>query len=173
MYLFSPDEGRVKLNMKEIKYRDATNTDLDDLVDLWWIMQESHDKYDPRFYKNIGQEECKKTSRLYFTELLKKESCMIHVASTSGTTVGMIVSHFQNRPPIYKMTQEIEIEATVVHPDYRNKGILRRLLKLVENKAELAGVDRVALTVDHENMAKFAYMATGFSIRQHKMIKWI
>ena len=59
--------------MNEIEFREAVETDIDDMVDLWWMMQESHDKYDSRFYRNLGQEKCKKSALRYFTELLKKK----------------------------------------------------------------------------------------------------
>ncbi len=159
--------------MEEIKYREAHESDINELVDLWWLMQESHDSYDSRFYSNLGQKDCKKLSSQYFADLLKKETCMIFVASMSGKIVGLIMAHFQSRPPVYTIKQEVEVELAIVHPEHRENGIFRNLLKLIEQKAKLNGINLISLTVDSDNTAKFAYEATGFGNRQDKMIKWI
>ena len=159
--------------MKKIQYREAYERDLDDLADLWWIMQKSHDAYDALLYANLGQKQCKNLTKIYFTELLKAKTCMIHCATTSDKIVGFIIAHLQTRPPVYEIKRQIEIEVTIVHPNYRQTGIFQNLLKCIEERAKHAGISMISLTVDHENPAKYAYEATGFSTRQHKMIKWI
>jgi len=159
--------------MDQIEYRPATAYDLEGLVELWWLMQNSHDPYCPVFYKNVGAEQSKTICHRYFTDLLKQESCMIYVATSYGTVVGMIVAHFRTRPPVYEARQQVEVEIAVVLSSHRRRGIFRNLLALVEERAKLAGVGMVEITVDHDNPAKLAYQEAGFCLRQDKMLKWI
>ena len=159
--------------MSRIEYRPASTDDLEALAELWWIMQSSHDAYSPVFYKNVGAEESKTICRRYFSDLLKQETCMIYVATCSGMAVGMIVGHFRERPPVYDVRQQVEVEIAVVLPAHRRRGIFRNLLSLVEERAGFAGVDMIEITVDHDNPAKLAYQDAGFCLRQDKMVKWL
>ena len=159
--------------MSQIEYRPANPDDIEALAALWWLLQSSHDAYSPIFYKNVGAEKSKSIFRRYFSDLLKQETCMIYVATSSGTAVGMIVGHFRERPPVYDVRQQVEVEIAVVLPSYRRRGIFRNLLALVEERAEFAGVRMIEITVDHDNSAKLAYQDAGFSLRQDKMVKWL
>ena len=85
----------------------------------------------------------------------------------------MIVGHFRERPPVYDVRQQVEVEIAVVLPSYRRRGIFRNLLALVEERAEFAGVRMIEITVDHDNSAKLAYQDAGFCLRQDKMVKWL
>jgi len=159
--------------MSEFECRPARDSDLRALTELWWLMQSSHDPYSPRFYKNVGPDECKALCHRYFEDLMTKQDCMMHVATASETPIGMIVAHFRTRPPVYEVRQQIEVEIAVVHPAYRCSGIFRGLLACVEEKSKLAGVAMIELLVDHENPARLAYEKTGFVLRQDKMVKWL
>ncbi len=159
--------------MSAIEYRQARAEDLEGLVELWWVMQSSHDAYSPGYYKNVGAEESKSICRRYFLHLLEQETCMIHVATSFGEVVGMIVGHFRERPPVYEVRREVEVELAVVLPSLRRRGIFRNLLSLVEKRAALAGVGMIEIAVDRENPAKRAYLETGFRSRQEKMVKWL
>ena len=159
--------------MSQIKYRQASTHDLEALAELWWFMQSSHDPYSPIFYKNVGSEESKSICRRYFSHLLKQETCIIYVATSSDTLVGMIVGHYRERPPVYDVRQQVEVEIAVVLPSHRRRGIFRNLLALVEERAEFAGVGMIEITVDHDNPAKLAYQHAGFCLRQDKMVKWL
>jgi GNAT superfamily N-acetyltransferase len=159
--------------MSQIEYRPANPDDIEALAALWWLMQSSHDAYSPIFYKNVGAEKSKSIFRRHFSDLLKQETCMIYVATSSGTAVGMIVGHFRERPPVYDVRQQVEVEIAVVLPSYRRRGIFRNLLALVEERAEFAGVRMIEITVDHDNSAKLAYQDAGFCLRQDKMVKWL
>lgn len=159
--------------MDEIEYRPACDSDLEALTALWWDMQSSHDSYSSRYYRNIGPEKCKDLCHNYFKDLLRKEDCLFYVATSAGTPVGMVLAHFRTRPPVYEVSQNVEVEVAVVNQAYRGKGIFRGLLATVEEKAKLAGVDMVEITVDHDNSARLAYEKTGFFLRQNKMVKWL
>jgi GNAT superfamily N-acetyltransferase len=162
-----------KKYVNRIEYRPASMEDLGALAELWWIMQSSHDAYSPVFYKNVGDEESKSICRRYFSDLLKQEDCMMYVATCSAEPVGLIVAHFRERPPVYDVTQQVEVELSVVLPSYRRRGIFRNLLSLVEERARVAGVDMLEITVDHDNPAKRVYQNAGFCLRQDKMVKWL
>ena len=140
--------------MSRIEYRPASTDDLEALAELWWIMQSSHGAYSPDFYKNVGAEESKSICRRYLSDLLKQETCMIYVATCSGTSVGMIVGHFRERPPVYDVRQQVEVEMAVVLPSHRRRGIFRNLLSLVEERDRFVGVDMIEITVDHDNPAR-------------------
>lgn len=131
--------------MSQIEYRAASAHDLGEPVELWWLMQKSHDAYCPVFYNNAGPEESKTICIRYFADLLNQESCMTYVATSSGTLVGMIVAHFRTRPPVYEVRQQVELEIAVVLSSHRRRGIFRNLLALVEERAKLAGVGMLRL----------------------------
>ncbi len=159
--------------MDEIEYRIACDSDLGALTELWWQMQSSHDAYSPRYYKNIGLERCKDLCLTYFKDLLRKEDCIFYVATSVDILVGMIIAHIRTRPPVYEVSQNVEVEVAVVDQTHRHRGFFRRLLESVEEKARLADVEMVEIIVDHDNSARLAYEKTGFSLRQDKMVKWL
>jgi len=92
--------------MSRIEYRRATTQDLEALTELWWLMQSSHDAYCPVFYKTSGAEESKTICHRYFADLLKQQSCMIYVATSSDAVVGMIEITVDHDNPARRAYQE-------------------------------------------------------------------
>ena len=160
--------------IENLEYRQAVIEDEDALVELWWIMQASHHEYEPIWYADKGEDPCKASWREHYRSLLQDENTVIIVASSSGIPVGMIVSKLSTRPPIYKMARMVHIASTVVHPDFRRKGVLTGMLSLLEKKARDAGITVMKLSVHHKNKdALHAYEKTGFIPETNSMIKWI
>lgn len=68
----------------------------------------------------------------------------------------------------------IGIACTVVHKDFRQKGIFRGMLELVEDKAPDKGVRALKLSVHQQNQdALHAYAKSGFLPETMGMIKRI
>ena len=161
------------MRMGEIEYREAVRQDEDALVDLWWEMQSSHHQYEPKWYADKGEQECKATWRQHLAELLADENAVVVVAVALRTPVGMIVDRFGTRPPIYRTVKSVRIDSTVVRPDFRRQGIFRGMLGFLEARAREAGINAVQLNVEKENPARHAYEKTGFTPRMESMLKWL
>ena len=157
-----------------IEYREAQAEDEDALVGLWWSMQASHHTYDPVWYADKGEQWCKASWRAHFRRLLREENAVVIVATRSGTPVGMIMAQYAVRPPIYTTERIVEIDSTVVHPDFRRTGVFKGMLSLLEEKARSAGIKAIHLVVDHRNEdARHAYRNSGFAPETMGLVKWI
>jgi len=159
--------------MDRIEYREAVLRDENVLVGLWWKMQESHHDYEPEWFADKGEDECKTSWRERFRSLLQDENSVVIVATSSGTPVGMIVANFSDRPPIFRIRHSVTIATTVVHPNFRRKGLFRGMLQLLEDKARVQGITVLQLSVHKDNPAKHAYEKAGFTTRTQGMIKWL
>jgi ribosomal protein S18 acetylase RimI-like enzyme len=160
--------------IENLEYRQAVPQDEDALVELWWDMQASHHDYEPNWYADKGEGPCKASWREYYRRLLQDKDAVIIVASSAGNPVGMIVARFTERPPIYTIDRMLSITSTVVHPDFRQKGIFAGMLSLLEKKVREAGIAVMKLSVHHRNEdAQLAYKKSGFIPETIGMIKWI
>jgi GNAT superfamily N-acetyltransferase len=151
----------------------AALQDEEQLSELWWRMQESHQEYEPRLYADHGEAACKALWREHFRELLAKEDVLIAVAASGGSLVGMIVGQLRNRPPIYVLPRVLNVNSTVVHPEHRRTGVFGGMLQFLEAAAKARGVCVVQLTVHKDNEATEAYLRTGFERVTEGMVKWL
>ena len=160
--------------IENLEYRQAMPQDEDALVELWWIMQASHHEYEPIWYGDKGEEACKASWREHYQRLLQDENTLIIVATSFGTPVGMIVAKLSVRPPIYTIARIVHIASTVVHPDFRRKGVFVGMLSLLEEIARKAGIIVMKISVHHRNQgARLAYDKAGFVPETNTMIRWI
>jgi GNAT superfamily N-acetyltransferase len=157
-----------------IEYRLAQSEDESALAELWWDMQASHHEYEPVWFADKGEEWCKASWREHYRHLLQTEQHVIVVAVAGGTPVGMIVSQFSERPPIYTTERMLVIASTVVRPDFRRRGLFKGMLSVLEDKARESGVRVMKLSVHHLNVdAVKAYDRSGFIPETTALIKWI
>ena len=157
-----------------IEYRMAVPEDESALTELWWDMQASHHEYEPVWYADKGEEWCKASWREHYRHLLQGEQNVIVVAVSAGKPVGMIVAQFIGRPPIYTTERMVAIASTVVHRAFRQRGLFKGMLSVLEEAARHAGVRVMKLSVHHLNAsAAQAYGKSGFVLESTGMIKWI
>ena len=136
--------------MDTIEYRHTLPEDEDALATLRWNMQTCHHEYEPVWYADKGEEPCKASWHERFRHLFQDKDAVIVVASSSGTPVGMIVAHFSSRP-LSKPWTGFVIASTVVHPHFRQKGIFKGMLAVLEDQARDAGISALKLSVHHKN----------------------
>lgn len=157
-----------------IAYRLALPEDESALAELWWQMQSSHHAYDPLWYADKGEAWCKASWCEYYRDLLGSEQSVIVVGLDEGRAVGMIVARIQARPPIYTKERLLSIDSTVVHPSLRRRGLFKGMLGVLEERARMAGIPLLLLSVDHRNVdAMHSYDRLGFGPATTDMIKWI
>ena len=151
--------------------RDAQIDDMDQLFRLWTQMQLGHTAYQPDYYRLKDMGTVEERIRAYFSGLVETPEIAFRVAESNGTILGHIVARIRETPPIFETERQLQIETIVVDEDHRRQGIFRRLLADVTVWGQARKAVETVLTVDRENPAIEAYLALGFEIRQHNMVR--
>ena len=151
--------------------RDAQIDDMDQLFRLWKQMQLGHTAYQPDYYRLKDMGTVEERIRAYFSGLVENPEIAVRVAESNGTILGHIVARIRETPPIFETERQLQIETIVVDEDHRRQGIFRRLLADVTVWGQARKAVETVLTVDRENPAIEAYLALGFEIRQHNMVR--
>lgn len=150
---------------------EATETDLFQMVDLWWEMQSTHDNYDLNYYHTKTEYECRELAKRYFKEFLYDKNHFFLVAGESKKIVGMIHLQMLIKPPIYETQRYALIQDVVVTKSYRNRGIFKALLNHAKDRLRSEKINLVELFVDINNPAVEVYKKMGFKTRQQLMVK--
>lgn len=157
----------------EVVVRHATVQDMDQMVPIWLEMQDSHLKYDGRYYMTLPEERIGAMCRNYFNSLLTQRDCIFLVAEFEGRVVGLMMSHVVSRPPIYFLKRAIAIEIATVTAEFQGKGVFKQMLSKLEEIAKARAIILLELTVHSKNPARLAYEKSGFEDKTTSMSKWL
>ncbi|MDH3444743.1 MAG: ribosomal protein S18-alanine N-acetyltransferase [Deltaproteobacteria bacterium] len=95
-------------------------------------------------------------SERFFRQELQVECARSFLAQVDGRTVGYIL--------FWLLTGEIDIHNIAVHPDFRRRGLGRRLLEQVVIEARSCASTRITLEVRKSNLpAQKLYESMGFT----------
>ena len=160
--------------MDDVAYRNATESDLDAMFELWLEMQTSHVAYDATWYAPKPEAECKPICMKHFRQCLSGENSMVLLATLDNQPIGMLIGHITGRPaPLQNQITVLAIENAIVAEAYRRQGVLRGMMDLMTAEARTRGASAVKFSVHSSNVARIAYEHLGFSCHEMSMGKYL
>ncbi len=152
----------------EINYRPATIKDLDTLVSLQEKLARSHEDID-KFYSL--QVNFQKQVKKFFTEHLASKNSMFYLAQSGGKIVGYIFCTYKEGIPIFKYKKQAAVTDMFVEPEFRRRGVAKRLFLEAKRFGKRVSADFVVLDVDVSNTAAIGlYTKNGLKPLMTRMI---
>ena len=154
-----------------MKIRTAKNTDLPDLVSLWWEMQNFHFKYDFLFYGTKPEQISKDFVSIYFKRALEDKNHILIIMERDKKSIGMLHCDISDRPPIHEEEKQATILEASVTERFRGQGIFQKMFNYLKNELQLRNIRVCTLLVDKDNLGGIrAYEKCDFKERQKFMI---
>ncbi len=140
--------------------REATQHDIDRVVELWAEMVDFHARYDPRYLRKDGSEEG-------FADHLRRElgeaDSLLLVAEIDGEVVGFLNGELLEYPPCFEHRSYGFIDNMAVSPRWQRGGLGRALLEKGMAWFSAKGVSTVEGRVLMSNpVAMEFWQKTGF-----------
>lgn len=155
----------------EINIRKAVDGDIPGIVRLWKILREIHVKhfgYDKEFFRH--KESAPLIYRKFIKGVINSEEHALFVAEAGGKPVGHVLAGIDKSPPIYVHERKLNLIEFIVDPDFRGRGIGKKLLKKAEEWGKEKGLSFFILHVAWKNeRAASLYRGFGFD-ETHKMM---
>lgn len=110
-----------------MEIRKARKEDLKEMMDLSYRLFSQFEKLDA----NDGLIKGYFGSKRQYNDLLKvmkKEKFCFFVAESDGKIIGWLSVFIENNWPMYKIRKKGHFDLLIVHPNYRNKGIGKKLV---------------------------------------------
>lgn len=142
-----------------ITYRQALQTEIEELQILNDQIMVDNPVHDPDFLVNWGQSD---NGKQYFTELLHDETAFCLVAEVNNMLIGYIAA----RPKVFghRLSKYVELENLGVIPEYHRQGIGKQLYDAFVAWAKEQGFEKVYLESYFANIkARAFYEAQGFA----------
>jgi len=132
------------------RVRPARPQEIDRISALWGLITDHHASLDPLFRMRRGP-----TAEGELRELLRALSrdpdVEIFVFDVEGTPVGLCIVRIDRAPPILEETERAEITDVGVRPEWRRRGVARRLVEAAQAWVRDRGVARVEIQVASGN----------------------
>jgi len=112
--------------MSEIVVRQATEADLEVMVQLWRGVAELHQSIEPRVWTLAARADDK--SRQHFAACLVDQDCLLLVAEDAEKILGFLVAWTKPRPPVLEPPMQGTISDICVIHSARRRGIGTRLV---------------------------------------------
>ena len=148
-----------------IKIRRATKKDLDIIVDFSCKLLLEHEKRFsdfPRLSKNF-----KKELRKFMKKDISKKNSISFIAFENGKPIGFIFGREKKDYSVFAENERPpgEIESLYVEPEFRNKGIGKKLFAELKKWFKKRGMKKLETTVNSPNKkAKTLYKELGFKV---------
>ena len=151
--------------------RHATIQDIPQIIPLWRELSEMHGEMEPMF-KIVDNAEEKFAE--YLNLILTKESYSVFVAEIDSKIVGYIIAGISTTPEVFVIRRRLYIQDMMVSPEYRRKGIARKLVGEVFVLAKERDIEKMDLlaAVKNEESNKF-WRAMGFEPALNCMTKYL
>ncbi len=159
--------------MEGIVVRKVTESDFEQMFELWGEMQSFHEKWDEKWYK--PEQGCKPKCFDYWRQKIKEDNSIMLVAEKGGDLAGMIISHIVDRPPVLESQFKVLfIDNVITGNKYRRAGIFKKLTKVLLELAKEKDVAAINLIVNTENEAAIkAYESLGMEKKEISMLKYL
>lgn len=132
------------------RVRPARPQEIDRISALWGLITDHHASIDPLFRMRRGP-----TAEGELRELLRALSrdpdVEIFVFDVEGTPVGLCIVRIDRAPPILEETERAEITDVGVRPEWRRRGVARRLVEAAQAWVRDRGVARIEIQVASGN----------------------
>ncbi len=159
------------MSKDEFTIRPPRAEDGKNIVPLWRIIAATHYDYDPEFWK--WSPDAEQHWEKDFHRLLHRDNMVMFVAEApDGELVGFIVSEVISPQEIFFAPKRGHIWDLAICPDYRRRGLARRLIENTMEKMKQMGTHDVILHVAIENTAAIAlYEKLGMRRIMYRMYK--
>lgn len=153
--------------MTHITIRCAKPEDEDAVLQLWQEMMDYHARLDSRFQPAPdGKEHFQAALR----EWMADETRRVLVAVSNGEVVGYIIGRLAENPPVFAMRYFGYITDICVAPQWRHKGVGRKLFAALQGWFRQQGLNVVQLNVAALNPTSQAFWrAMGFQDFLHQL----
>jgi len=132
-----------------------SSDDLGDLIALSRIFFQEYQNHDDKFY-NIGTLEDEHIAT-FFKRSIDSENGLTYIALDGEKVVGYTTVSIQGQAPFYEVQRFGNISGLMVSPQYRHKGIGKRLVNKAEAYFKENGVEyyRLFTSVNNETGIRF------------------
>jgi GNAT superfamily N-acetyltransferase len=145
------------------RVRIARLREIDRVAALWALITEHHAALDPLFRMRRGLV-AEGELRELLRALHRDPDAEILVYDRNGTPEGLCIVRIDRAPPILEETERAEITDLGVRPDYRRRGVARRLVEEAQAWVRDRGVGRIEIQVATGNPEGQAFWrAVGYS----------
>lgn len=149
-----------------MKIRKAGKDDLGRILDLWWELNRSHEKFDRLYYSHKPGPVCREMGLKHYGSWLKKPGHLILVAEDDGKIIGYLAGKKTIRPPLYRMGECGVVDTIIVAKAARGRNAGRLLIKAAIAEFKKMKLKMVVLNVETGNTgARSFYKRTGFRER--------
>ena len=153
--------------MAEVQIRRAAADDVEALLDLWEELMRYHARLDRRFRATVDARE---PFRETLEQWMADESKQVLVAESEGKMIGYTIGHLAENPPIFELRHYGHVSDICVAPEWRRKGIGRKLFGALRNWFRQHGLSVLQLSVAARNPVSQAFWRQmGFEEFTHKM----
>ena len=134
-----------------ITIRQAAETDIDAVLDLWWEMMDFHARVDTRFHPLPQTEAMEAWGKHLREDILGKDGWHVLVAESGDRVVGMMIGSLRDPHPVFEPERYGFVADAVVAPDARRSGVGRALFSALKSWFREQGASHAQLAVSHLN----------------------
>ena len=134
--------------------REAVQSDLQTVVELWKEYMDFHADRDPLLRRSAT---CHQLIVEEFHERVSDDKSLLLVAETNGVLVGTCLARIAKRPPVFEKLEYGFISDLAVTQSHRRSGIGERLLQQAKEWLAANGIDRIELRVVVSNEVASAF----------------
>lgn len=131
--------------------RQAAETDIEAILDLWWEMMDFHARVDARFHPLPRAEAAEAWEKHLREDILGKDGWCVLVADSGDHLVGMLIGSLRDPYPVFEPERYGFVAGAVVAPDVRRSGVGRAMFNELKAWFREQGVSHAQLEVSHLN----------------------
>ncbi|KXA89483.1 hypothetical protein AKJ57_05270 [candidate division MSBL1 archaeon SCGC-AAA259A05] len=140
--------------MKNISFRKAERSDLNELMRLWeefldYNLQSIENSKKRRWMELT--EDASEKSRSHFKNQIEQDDNLVLLAEKDNEIIGYIVASLEERPPIFKKRKLGKLNELFVNQDYRNEGLGKKLVENAKDWLKDKGVNLLKVRILEAN----------------------
>ncbi len=151
-----------------VEIRRATLKDVKEILPVWGELAVFHSTLDPAFTPSA---QWPREYGAYLRSLMTRDDAIAVVARDAGEIVGYAVGRVTMLPPFFEQRYRGYIHDVFVKPQFRRRGVGRRLVDAILQWLRQQEVLLVELTVATNNEAVAFWKRLGFSVYMQQMKK--
>jgi len=151
-----------------VEIRRATLKDIRDILPVWGQLAEFHSGLDTAFTPSA---QWAREYGSYLRVLISRDDALAVMAKDGAEVVGYAVGRITMLPPFFEHRTRGYIHDVFVKPQFRRRGVGRRLVDEILRWLRQRGVNLVELTVAANNDAVPFWERLGFRVYMYQMKK--
>jgi ribosomal protein S18 acetylase RimI-like enzyme len=137
-----------------VKIREAIETDLCSIVELWKELMDFHKEIEPLFTRGNDVDQ---VFAEFVRENISKDDACVLVASDGNKIIGYCQNLIEAYPPVLAIKNYGQIMDFAVASKYRRRGIGEKMLTAAKDWYQTKGITRIEVrfTISNEISSKF------------------